>query len=453
MTAIGNPFSFEGPIGRRPFILVALALFLIQQAVHHLLVGEYLFSPTAFANPWFNPLHGWWKALFLNQPSLDGVAIGLPVALILLAEWALAAIAYRRARTTGESGGLAALAVVPFVQIAVCAWLAFRPADSDQPDDATLRRRERWHAALVGVLAGSAIAVVMAIVFTVVLEEYGVGLFVGVPLFIGFVAAYAANRRGDIGLGSTVRVSWAALALGSLALAGFALEGLVCLLIALPLGAVIAAIGAGLGRAWVVRRGYRQSTFLSVSFLPLLLAVEVMAPPSGTFESVESIDIAATPAQVWESVVHMGPIPDRPSAPFGWGLAYPERGTIHGEGVGAVRKGVFSTGVAYERVTRWEPGQKLEFVVLSDPPSMRELSPFATVHAPHAQGYFRTRDARFTITKLGHGRSRLTLATRHDLDIGPTLYWQQFAQWAVHANKRRVLGHFRNQAERAARTG
>lgn len=189
---------------------------------------------------------------------------------------------------------------------------------------------------------------------------------------------------------------------------------------------------------------------MSISALPLLLSVEALAPPRAIFESAESVEIAASPMEVWESVVHMGPIPDRPAAPFGWGLAYPLRGAIRGSGVGAIREGVFSTGVAYERVTRWEPGRALDFVVLSDPPSLRELSPFPKVSAPHVSGYFTTRDARFLIASLPAGRTCLTLTTTHELNIGPAAYWQQFAAWAVHANKQRVLAHFRNQAERSA---
>ena len=109
---------------------------------------------------------------------------------------------------------------------------------------------------------------------------------------------------------------------------------------------------------------------------------------------------------------------------------------------------MFSTGVAYERVTVWRPGRQLDFIVLSDPPSMRELSPYPKVDAPHVRGYFRTLDARFTLTPLGPDRTRLTLATRHELDLDPAPYWLPFAQWAVHANKVRVLQHFRQQAER-----
>jgi len=127
----------------------------------------------------------------------------------------------------------------------------------------------------------------------------------------------------------------------------------------------------------------------------------------------------------------MGAIPDAPAMPFRWGLAYPLSGEIFGTGVGSIRRGVFSTGVAYERVTEWVPEEKLSFIVLSDPPTMHELSPYAHVNAPHVSGYFRTIDARFTLARLADGKTRLMLTTRHELELEPALYWSPLAQCRV----------------------
>ena len=88
----------------------------------------------------------------------------------------------------------------------------------------------------------------------------------------------------------------------------------------------------------------------------------------------------------------------------------------------------------------------------ADPPAMRELSPYARVKAPHDNGYFRTTGDDVTLTPLPGGRTRLTLASHHELDLEPALYWTPLAQWAVRANTRRVLGHIRAQAEAAARS-
>jgi len=60
---------------------------------------------------------------------------------------------------------------------------------------------------------------------------------------------------------------------------------------------------------------------------------------------------------------------------------------------------------------------------------------------------FSTRYARFTLAALPGRRTRLTLATDHTLRIGPTEYFLPLAHWAVRENKRRVLAHFRTEAE------
>src|SRR5258708_11371856 len=105
----------------------------------------------------------------------------------------------------------------------------------------------------------------------------------------------------------------------------------------------------------------------------------------------------------------MDAIGPAPALPFQLGVAYPMSAQIIGEGVGAKRLGVFSTGVAVERVTEWEPGRKLSFVVLSDPPAMRELSPYNHVNAPHVTGYVHTVNTTFVLLPLPDGRTPVVL--------------------------------------------
>lgn len=440
-----SPFSFEGPIGRAPFAWAALALLAVQFVLAHMMVGSYWFHWTVAA-PALDPLRLGWGMLFAQSGPGQELSFLVLLGFFLLTEWLLVALSFRRAATTGASSFSAAMVVVPYVQIVAAFRLAYLPALEDTRE----RPSDPWRASALGMLAATAIGVIGAAFFTLVTGDYGLGLFVATPLLMGIIAAYISTRQGG-NRGAAVSATFGALFLSSLALLGFAIEGVLCLLMASPLIVLLGGFGAALGRFWAKTLAQRQARLMSLAALPLLLVPDVLMPPHTVFESVESIEVAATPSEVWDSVVHMGPIPDVPAAPFGWGLAYPMRGTIRGEGVGAIREGVFSTGTAYERVTTWEPGRKLDFIVLSDPPTMRELSPYNRVHAPHTEGYFKTRDARFTITPLTNGKTRLTLATQHQLDIGPGIYWQPWAEWAVHANKRRVLQHFRNQAERAAR--
>ncbi len=89
-----------------------------------------------------------------------------------------------------------------------------------------------------------------------------------------------------------------------------------------------------------------------------------------SFETREAIVVAVPPAAVWQAVTHMRTIEAKPSDPVPAGMACPTAGVIRGQGVGAIREGHFSTGVAYERVTEWTPRRRLTFDVLSDARSL-----------------------------------------------------------------------------------
>jgi hypothetical protein len=185
--------------------------------------------------------------------------------------------------------------------------------------------------------------------------------------------------------------------------------------------------------------------------VPLVFAVESALPPLTSFDTHETFTVQAPAEWVWKSIVDMDTIDEPLALPFRLGIAYPLRGRILGEGVGAVRRGEFSTGVALERVTEWIPNRKLAFVVVSDVPGMRELSLYEHVHAPHVAGYFLTTETSFELLPLADGRTEIVERTSHQLRLEPVFYWLPMARWVVHANNTRVLTHIGHEAERGYR--
>src|SRR5262249_54215278 len=160
--------------------------------------------------------------------------------------------------------------------------------------------------------------------------------------------------------------------------------------------------------------------------------------PTTTFETFQTIQVNAPPDVVWKSIVRMDSIDEPLSLPFRLGIAYPIRGEVIGEGVGAVRRGQFSTGTALERVTEWVPGRKLTFIVTNDVPAMRELSPYDHVHAPHVVGYFRTVSTSFELLDHSGGGTEVIERTAHELKLDPIFYWLPMARWAVDQNNARI---------------
>ncbi len=144
----------------------------------------------------------------------------------------------------------------------------------------------------------------------------------------------------------------------------------------------------------------------------------------------------------------MSPIQEPPELVFRLGVAYPMGGELFGEGIGAVRHGLFSTGTAVERVSVWEPRHELAFEVLSEPPSMREMSFYEEVHAPHVHGYVSTVRGSFRLDSRPGGTTRLVDRTHHSMRLEPAAYWLPFARWIVRKTHERVLRHIKEEAER-----
>ena len=441
--------GFLEPVSRRSYLRGSLVLLVAQYLAHVLVYCAA--SPTAWT---LLPSPAVALAFWSTSGRQSGTAspeLLLLTILDIAVTWSLLALAIRRARATDRSEVVACLICVPIVQLFTVFWLGEEaiPGTTDVP---TATHRISLGTALKGLFAGLIVSVALEVVSTLVFGTYGFFLFFASPFLVGCTTAYIGNRRTDIGSRATAKLVLGACFLGAVGLLAIAVEGVVCLVLATPLIAFFAWIGGIVGRTIAVHGpgAAPRYTAMSLSVLPLFLAIDVIAPPHVAFQSSENIEVSAGDRDVWDAIVHMGPIPNPPAAPFRWGLAYPMSGSIHGSGVGAIREGVFSTGVAHERVTEWQPPARLSFDVLSDPPTMRELSPYQQVHAPHVNGYFVTLNARFTITPLANGHTRLTLDTRHELNLNPYVYWLPIVKWAVHTNKTRVLRHFAAQAEAAA---
>ena len=442
-----SPFAFRGRIGPLPYALWSAGLFFSQHLITLGLLRLQGFALTPDAWFAFVPLR-----TLVVRADLPSPILLAGFAYMLIVAWALAALAYRRAADADISEWIAAAALAPFIQVPAIAFLSFLPStgSAERPprsDDGQLPLAGLAY----GILACIGVTVAAVALSTLLFSVYGFGLFVISPFIVGAITAYLANLRSDIGLRNTNLVLAAATAMGAIGLVAAALEGLICIVLIAPLAFGLAVLGGMMGRAIAIsaQRPARQM-LTGFAVLPLMFAIESVFPAETSFETRESIAVNAPPESVWASLLRMDTIEEPPALPFRLGVAHPIRGEVLGEGVGAMRRGEFSTGIAIERVTEWVPNRTLAFVVEQDVPSMRELSPYHHVHAPHATGYFRTVFTRFDLVPQPDGGTQIVEHTSHHLKLDPVLYWLPMTRWIVHLNNSRVLRHVKRQAEAAA---
>lgn len=300
-------------------------------------------------------------------------------------------------------------------------------------------------------LAASIPLTTLLVVFGVmVLQNYGMGLFLGAPFLLGFITAAVHNADGTQTLGGCVSVAMTAVTVTGICFLLVAIEGIICLAMAAPIAYPLAWLGACVGYA-VTRRGdqipERYLVLALTASLPALMAAEYAVEPEPPLWEVRTtVEIDAPPKVVWRNVVAFPPLPEPTDWLFGTGVAYPQRAEIHGTGVGAVRHCEFSTGAFVEPIEAWDEPRLLQFRVTEQPPPMREWSPY-DIHPPHLDHYLVSRRGEFRLTSLEGSRTRLEGTTWYQNRMWPAGYWRLWSDFIIHRIHGRVLEHIRESAE------
>jgi len=285
-------------------------------------------------------------------------------------------------------------------------------------------------------------------------EHYGWGLFCAVPFALGCCSVVLYGYHRERGVAACLGVTMLSLVLLGGLLIGVAIEGVLCVIMAAPIGGGLGLAGGIFGyfiQKHYFRRSDRQVQHLfawGILALPLLLGVEQHQVPQPPVMKVStSIVVDAPPETVWSNVISFSRL-DPPSDPvFRTGIAYPTRSRLVGEGEDAVRYCVFSTGAFVEPITNWDPPERLAFSVRKQPPAMRELSPYGSIDAPHVDGFLRSTRGSFHLERLSGNQTRLTGTTWYRHKIRPVFYWRIWSDGIIQRIHGRVLRHIREQAE------
>jgi len=281
---------------------------------------------------------------------------------------------------------------------------------------------------------------------------YGWSLFLGLPVAICFISAFCTSFRCQASFSRAYWISVLSLIfLGGMILS-LGLDGLICLLMALPLALVLGLIGAFLG--WKLGTSYNNGALACLPMLLMLSFPWLVAfnnststlPPIRSVTTTVSVD--APIERVWRNVIAFPKITERPSGVFEFGIAYPIDAHIDGSGVGAIRHCNFSTGSFVEPITIWQEPTHLAFSVSASPPPMKEISFYDHLEAPHLHGHMISRHGEFRLTEL-NGQVLLQGTTWYTHSLSPQWYWGPISDYLIHRIHQRVLNHIKRVAESA----
>ena len=285
---------------------------------------------------------------------------------------------------------------------------------------------------------------------TNVLRDYGFGLFVWLPMVLGATSVLILAYKNSIARKTLRNNAYLTLLIFCIGLLFFAWEGIICLLMAAPIGFLFTYLGFLIG--YVLSKSKMNNSTPTAMILLMISVPTFMAfednikTPDDLHSVTTSIEINASPESVWKNVISFPQLKDPTEFIFKTGIAYPINATIKGQGIGAVRHCNFSTGSFVEPITVWEEPKLLKFSVDEQPEPMKEIS-FYEIHPTHLHGYWVSKQGQFKLTALPNGHTLLAGTTWYVNNIKPNIYWTIWSDYIVHKIHQRVLEHIKAKAE------
>jgi len=285
-------------------------------------------------------------------------------------------------------------------------------------------------------------------------RRYGWTVFVSIPFFLGFFPAALLRITGPKPWRDCLRLTIGTVLLLSTGFLVFRAEGLICLLLVVPLGLPVAIFGAFMGYLLLHKTATMPpvgaATLVVIGLATSLLA-EMRQRQAPTYVVSNSIDIAAPPSIVWPALIHMGDLGPPTDLLFKLGVACHQRVDIYGNGVGAMRVCTLTTGQLHEKIIDWKPERRMAWISVTTPAPLKELNPFGKTDPPHLHGFYKSVGGQFTLTPIGSDSTRVTRSSSYQHNMYPAYYWRLWCDYVARRGHMHVLNVLREDAEHGVR--
>src|SRR6266700_844759 len=351
---LSDLWSWRGTVGRGTYFLVGVIGFAIKHNIDRIVAARIFGRPFTIFNYWIPPVD------VIRPQSISSTDTRFLVTLLAIAlpfVWVGIVLTVRRLMSARLPLWLVFLFFLPVLNLGFFALLSIIPprdrvttVHTSRSAFASLIPKEPLGSAAVAVALNGAIGGLLIYIGVETLGVYGWGVFVALPFCMGLSSVLVYGYHHPRNLSSCLFVSFLSVALAAVALVGF---------LAQRQGSISTEA---------------PSMMLVLVIVPMsLMGFERISPLEAPRFSVStSIRIEAPARRVWNNLVSFPDLEQADEMLFRLGVSHPIRADIDGDGVGAVRRCLFTTGTFIENVNVWEEGKRLGFSIVSGPEAMRE---------------------------------------------------------------------------------
>ena len=277
----------------------------------------------------------------------------------------------------------------------------------------------------------------------------------GVPFAMGFITIFVIERRENQPV--WVWLLWPGVPVIAGALGGFLamIEGVICIVIFLPIAMACATVGGVLAGILVrVAAGSKTNDIVAsaVLLLPLMVAPweQKVLYSNEIHTTNNSIEIAAPASVIWNNIERVRAIaPSELTDSWSRRIGFPNpvEATLSYEGVGGVRQATFTGGVLFvETIDVWQPTQRLGFSIKAQ----TDKIPNTTLdeHVRVGGPFFDVLHGEYRLEPLTNGVVRLHLSSQQRLSTDFNWYARIWSDATMADLQSRILQVIKARCER-----
>lgn len=247
------------------------------------------------------------------------------------------------------------------------------------------------------------------------LVDYGTTFFIIFPGAVGF--SIGTHKKNKYGIYSLI---FGLLIFFGFLLAG-ALEGLVCVIMALPIFLIMMFIGFVVQNK-IIEEEPKDNQKVAISLMPILLLllinpIEQMILPKPKIITIENaIILDYAPEIVFDEVKQMDKLDAQKPIGLLLGLPSPYRCELEADTIGAKRNCLFKNGKIIAEITKYEKGKVLEMDVID--------------YTLTGRDWFEFVDATYTFEEINQ-KTKITRTSSYKSILHPRAYWQPLENWGI----------------------
>jgi hypothetical protein len=306
------------------------------------------------------------------------------------------------------------------------------------PEESEEKRKSRVRAYLslwiiVAILVGAAPLLALK-------GRYGLVLFVSIPFSIGVASALIASRnKMHTKAKYLLLIPFAPLGILALVLAFFAREGIICILMSLPIVSIPLVLGGFVG--YVIQKHYWSKYFVLLFVFMINTGAYVHDKSNTDFETCiveDSVVVNAAPDVVWKKLSHRFVFGKADNFFLANGVSFPLSMELKtSQGCNSLFC-VYNNGIVNAIVDSLVPERLIRFSLHEPPVSMKETTIYSDVEPDHIRGRILVDYGSFRLIPH-NGKTILKATTRFKSNLGPKFYWKLWSEYLVNRLHQHVL--------------